>query len=637
MKKQMQSILCIVLVVAVAAAFAGCGARPVGPQEKMAPGASDKGQTYDNGGVKLTIPEEYADLVAVELPADGETLFTVTEKASLEAAQKTHPDNIAGAGWLFGISRVSEEQAHELLARERFGRDVIARSGDVYYLVDHPTDVRIERQGDITPADMEQWSALHAWINDSLIPGFVEDNGLTACRFSSTSLDILLARIAWQGSTDYQIGGLAHGLLRPLDGAGADFARELLESAYFSYADRSQAPDGEYLYLNDTQSGVRYEFFMGEGGAVVRESVNGYSYFYEAENAADAAAVVDRWYEALSSNGELVYDMAQYMRAQQAVFKEFAGLDQNALDNFVDEEHPELPWYTAVIANPVRNTLFYAENDFNGDGIPEMVIAAGDENYQQPMAIYAFDGEKMVYLCKDQALGERSTVSYVNGEFVVFASGSAATGGIIVYTIGPDGYSTQIRAQADYEYSTDGKVTLTVTQGELSQEEFDFFQQQRGEFPELDYYRFAPEEQTNMTGLANPWSDAATAQEAAAGAGLEGFTPPEYLNCLAGDYTVTYRYMEGLAEAVYTDGTNTLVVRKGVGEEDISGDYNSYAETRTVVWKALSIQCAGNNGQIKKANWYFGGFACSLTFNAGNDGLPGLEEGDITSLVNQIQ
>ena len=95
--------------------------------------------------------------------------------------------------------------------------------------------------------------------------------------------------------------------------------------------------------------------------------------------------------------------------------------------------------------------------------------------------------------------------------------------------------------------------------------------------------------------------------------------------------------MEGLAEAVYTDGANTLVVRKGLGEEDISGDYNAYAETRTVVWKALSIQCAGNDGQIKKANWYFGGNAFALTFNAGEKDLPGLEEGDITSLVNQIQ
>ena len=636
MKKRLHSVICFVLVLAMAAAFSGCGARPAEPGEKLSPAApADKGQTYENGGLKLTVPAAYADQVVVELPESGETLFTVTEKASLEAAQKTHPDNLAGAGWLFGISRVSEDELHELLCGYMIGRDVFARSGDVYYLMDHPTDVRIEREGDITQADLEQWSAIHTWINDSLIPGFVEDNGLTACRYGSTSLDNLLARIAWQGNTDYQIGGLAHGLLRPTDGVGADFAREILESAYFSYSDRTQAPDGEYLYLNDLDSGVRYEFFLGEGGAVVRESVNGYAYFYEAENAANAAAVVDRWYEALADGGEQVYDMGKYMDARQAVIQEYAALDQNALDNFVDEEHPELPWYTAIIANPVRNTLFYASNDFNHDGIPELVIAAGDESYQQPMAIYAFDGEKMVYLCKDQALGERCTVSYFNGEFIVFGSGGAATGIFLVYTIAPDGFSTELRTQASYEYSPDGKVTLTVEKGELTNEDFEYYQQLRGEFPALDYMRFAPMD--DWTGLANPWHDAASAQEAAAGAGLESFTPPEYLSCLNGDYTVLFRYMEGLAEAVYTDGANSLVVRRGLGEEDISGDYNAYAETRTVVWKALSIQCAGNNGQIKKANWYFGGNAFSLTFNAGEDALPGLEESDVTSIVNQIQ
>ena len=59
--------------------------------------------------------------------------------------------------------------------------------------------------------------------------------------------------------------------------------------------------------------------------------------------------------------------------------------------------------------------------------------------------------------------------------------------------------------------------------------------------------------------------------------------------------------------------------------------------SRSYVKTLIKKECVQVNGQIKKANWYFGGNAFSLTFNAGEDALPGLEESDVTSIVNQIQ
>ena len=63
-----------------------------------------------NEGLQLTIPAEYADLVLAEV-AVGDMLFSVSEKASVEAAQAFGEPADSGAGWLFGIRRISDFHA----------------------------------------------------------------------------------------------------------------------------------------------------------------------------------------------------------------------------------------------------------------------------------------------------------------------------------------------------------------------------------------------------------------------------------------------------------------------------------------------------------------------------------------------
>ncbi len=638
MKHRMKTIIGILLALAVAVSLTGCSRKPAAPQPTEAPEKAVESVTWENGGVKLTIPAEYADLVIVETPSDGERLFSVTEKASLEAAQKTRPDNTDGAGWLFGISRVSEEPLCGMLCYDMIGQQVFARDGEEYYLLDTPTDVRIEREGEITQSDMEQWGALYEWIMDPMTAGFIEDNGLTACRYSNTGLDMLLARIAWGGKTDYSLASLDYGELFPQGAESAAYAEELLNAGAFVFADGEEAPDGEYFVLNDKSDGTRYDIFKGGEGRYVREVHEEYEILYRSTTGADLADIMDRWCAELDALDPVSYDRMAYQVAVDAVLEEYAALDQNGLENYDETEHPELPWYTAAIANPVRNSLYYGFYDFDANDVPELVIAAGGDTWQQPMGVYAFDGSKMVYLCSEQALGERTTVSFLDGEFVVRASGGAAVGGVTVYAIAPDGFGTEVLAAAEYEYDAAGSVTLTPTRGEMTNEQFEEYMSRTGEFPTVEYTRFAPGAGEGMTGMINPWSEAATAEEAAQGAGLDLFVLPEVLVCFPGGAPdPVLRYMEGLAEAVYTDGTNTLVLRKGVGDEDVSGDYNSYPETWETNWKGLMIQCAGDSGQARRANWYFGGNAYSLTFNVGAEELPGLEEHEVTSIVNQIQ
>ena len=448
MKNTGKKVLCGALALLMLLSLAACGKKPAA---EPAPAAEPEAESFESAGLKLTVPAEYAALLEVETAEEG-LLFSVTEKASREAAAKNHAGANSGAGWMFGISRIGEEELRQMLQQDMSGRQVFARDDQSrYYLLNTPTDVRIEREGEITQADMEQWSKLYDWINGAVCEQLIRDNGLFACRYSNTGLDMLLAQIAWGGNMSYTLGGLEYGELQPADTQMAAFAEEILTRTTFTYTDRTESPDGEYLYLTDTYGEVRYKFFSGENGSVVLEERDGYSSFYVAGNDTDVHEIVARWYETLSK--------------------------------------------------------------------------------------------------------QEDTVS--------------ATGSPI--------------------------------------------------------------------GMANPWQEAKSAEEAARNAGLEGFTLPESLICFPEGYeSLVIRWMDGLAEARYVADDCVLLLRKGLGSEDVSGDYNSYPDTWDVNWKGLNIQCCGQNGAVRLARWYFGGNAYSLSFDAGTP-TGGLSEAAVTSLVNQIQ
>ena len=87
-----------------------------------------------------------------------------------------------------------------------------------------------------------------------------------------------------------------------------------------------------------------------------------------------------------------------------------------------------------------------------------------------------------------------------------------------------------------------------------------------------------PKESEEVVGMANPWTEYASLEEAEAAAGFK-FPQPKW--DVSFD-TVTYRAMDGVIEVVYSqDDGQVMTLRKGADETDISGDYNAYAFTGT--------------------------------------------------------
>ena len=163
--------------------------------------------------------------------------------------------------------------------------------------------------------------------------------------------------------------------------------------------------------------------------------------------------------------------------------------------------------------------------------------------------------------------------------------------------------------------------------------------------PEAAAETSAPAEEaetSTMVGMPNPWSDVATAEEAAAGAGLDGFSAAEGVEISLGKVEkVTYRCMEGIAEADVEFPAVSMTIRKGInpGGIDISGDYNEYAHTWTQDVDGIELTCAGNReGDSTKTLWTVDGVEYSIdVLGLGGDTDYGLSAEDLALLVPAIK
>ena len=139
-------------------------------QTKLMEDRANAPHLYDYGELTIAFPQEYDNLLyrAVHAIGDDEDgiIITVSERASREAAEAMGQDpSETGAGELFSIGRVSEDEAQRLRSEDLGFAEVFARDENgKYYVFYHPTDVRYVREtAEQMAADQEQWTALTEW------------------------------------------------------------------------------------------------------------------------------------------------------------------------------------------------------------------------------------------------------------------------------------------------------------------------------------------------------------------------------------------------------------------------------------------------------------------------------------------
>ena len=315
MKYKKKSSFYVVVAALLVLALAACGATgteaPDADTSRENPEATDavlqttgeEGRVYENDGIKLLVPLEYDNLLFTDTARDN-MLFSVSEKASMEAA-KARGDEYDGAGWLFSIGTVSEDELHKMLCYGMSGMKVFAKdTAGRYYMYYQPTDVRIVRENyDNIEEDLNQWNTLNAWalsVPDSLL---TDNPGLSAEKRGNSALDIYLARIAYKEDVHYTLSMTSYGPMEPGDVDPMPYLDRLMNGATFAY-DGGEAPDGEYVVLYFPDEDTRFDFFLmgGKENTIRMLWADGSETFYKAsfaDSTIEASGVMRAWYGAL--------------------------------------------------------------------------------------------------------------------------------------------------------------------------------------------------------------------------------------------------------------------------------------------------------------------------------------------------
>jgi hypothetical protein len=274
----------------------------------------------DSQGIRFEIPEGIRNLVTVK-EDEPDAIVSVYETASMDLALTMGKDN-EGAGWIFSISAVPEDKMKELRCGGMDGMEVFAEDEDIYYVFNHPTDVRLLRDSDEEMQEaMDQFSKINEWAGQEVRQEILANNPeLDEEIYTNTYLDMLLAQAAYGPGIKFELRAVDYGP-DPLDPASIDeddFIEDLAEDFTYEELFDAEAPAGEYYVLAFDVDGeeVRYDFFKDpEGQNLIREvrmvGDEEYETLYQANpkeaNDADetTTGIVAEWCAAIANGGEV--------------------------------------------------------------------------------------------------------------------------------------------------------------------------------------------------------------------------------------------------------------------------------------------------------------------------------------------
>ena len=119
------------------------------------------------------------------------------------------------------------------------------------------------------------------------------------------------------------------------------------------------------------------------------------------------------------------------------------------------------------------------------------------------------------------------------------------------------------------------------------------------------------ESEESMIGMPNPYTDHGTLKEAEEDAGFKIQIPDE----IRGVKAVAFRNLgTEMLEVIYYDGDAEVTrVRKGTGEDDISGDYNVYEIEEAADVTGTQVTLKGSADGYVLAVWNEGGYAYAVS------------------------
>ena len=131
------------------------------------------------------------------------------------------------------------------------------------------------------------------------------------------------------------------------------------------------------------------------------------------------------------------------------------------------------------------------------------------------------------------------------------------------------------------------------------------------------------------TKIPNPWTDCGTLEEAEEKSGFS-MEVPETI----GEYskTLIQNMDQEIIQVFYEkNGTDdSILIRKGTGSDDISGDYNKYTEIKETQIGDVQVTEKGNDGTVSLATWTTEDYSYSIS-------VPGMSEDEIAVIIEQVK
>lgn len=128
--------------------------------------------------------------------------------------------------------------------------------------------------------------------------------------------------------------------------------------------------------------------------------------------------------------------------------------------------------------------------------------------------------------------------------------------------------------------------------------------------------------------IPNPFVDHATLSDAAKAAGFALSVPEN----VSGSPRRGIQTMDGrMIQVFYGDEDNEVCIRKAPGGEDISGDYNTYAQVTALNVDGSNVTMKGENGLVRLAIWTGGGYTYSVSARGG------MSSADMAALVRSVR
>ena len=122
--------------------------------------------------------------------------------------------------------------------------------------------------------------------------------------------------------------------------------------------------------------------------------------------------------------------------------------------------------------------------------------------------------------------------------------------------------------------------------------------------------------------------DCDTLEEAIEMAGIE-ISIPEVIKGYD-DCTFRANKTDGMIEVIFQNDDDEIRFRKGLGDEDISGNYNDFSEKNDVNVDGSTVQMKGSEGKVNIATWSKDGYSYSI------DGTEAMDKTAMTDLIKTV-